>query len=153
MYVIIDPGVTTGWSLWGSSGLVDCGLGDPRSSPKHSASDVSDVWIEHPIVYALKNAADIVKLAIDAGRWAGRYDMLGVEAHFVFPVTWKGQVPKDICHARTYAVLRDAEREVVDRAGRGVPKHKLHNMLDAVAMGVWVTRTQVQRWPSLRVVK
>lgn len=144
MFVSIDPGLDTGWALWSPIALVACGLGDPRSSKKHVVDDIRDVWIESPVIYPRSKArpADIVKLAREAGRWAGIYELLVTPAHFVEPATWKGQTPKDVCHARMWAKISHAESIIVDAAVRGMAPSKRHNVLDAVALGVWVRETK-----------
>jgi hypothetical protein len=144
MYVTIDPGLDTGWALWGRLGLVACGLGDPRSSEKHVAEEIHDVWIESPVIYPRSKADpnDVLKLALKAGRWAGIYETLVVVQHFVKPADWKGQLSKDICHARMWARISEAEKEIVDLGVRKLSASKRHNVLDAVAFGVWVRETK-----------
>src|SRR5579872_885979 len=151
MWVTIDPGINSGWAIWSLRGLVACGLGDPRLSDRHVVVGVEpqqdvihDVWIEGQIIYPRSKVDpnDIVKLAQDAGRWAGRYDSVAVDTHFVLPAAWKGQVPKDIHHARVWAKLSTEEQEIVSRACRGMAVSKRHNVLDAVGLGVWVRITQ-----------
>lgn len=165
MFVAIDPGMTTGWALWGrhaSVGLVlfACGIGDPRTCPRHVVHSedpidvVNDVWIEQPVIYphAKPRPNDILKLAMNAAEWGGLYRALAVDVHYVEPAQWKGQVPKATHHARVWAALSDAERDVVDLGGRGVAPSKRHNMLDAVGLGLWVAQ-RAGRAPQLRVVK
>lgn len=147
MYVTIDPGLQTGWAIWSLSGLVACGLGDPRSSSRHvvvssnpDADLISDTWIEAPVIYPRSKArpADIMKLSRTAGEWFGTYRTLGVEPHYVEPAEWKGQVPKDVHQARVWADLDLDERDVVNEACRGMAPSKRHNVLDAVGLGLWV---------------
>lgn len=136
MLLSIDPGLATGWALW-SPALAGCGLGDPPSefSP-------SDVWIEAPVIYPRSKArpADITKLSREAGEWAGRYHSVGAQAHYVRPSEWKGQLPKDVCHARVWAVLDAKEQDIVRKALKGMAPSKRHNVLDAVGIGLWVLR-------------
>lgn len=147
MYVTIDPGNQTGWAIWNVNGLVACGLGDPRSSSKHRVTGDSpdvdtivDAWVESQVIYPRSPVPpnDVVTLAHEAGRWCGRYDVLGVEAHLVKPAEWKGQLPKDVCHARMWAALTPDEAEVVHASLKGVAPKKRHNVLDAIAFGLWV---------------
>jgi len=150
VYVTIDPGLQTGWAIWRSNRLVACGLGDPRSSKKHvvhapdgvDADVIADLWIESQIIYPRSKVPpdDIRKLAFEAGRWAGIYETLGCDAHCVAPSEWKGQVPKDIHHARILAVLTETERTALDEGVRGVAPSKQHNVLDAVGLGLWVAK-------------
>jgi hypothetical protein len=147
MLVTIDPGVHSGWALWGLHGLIACGLGDPRSCKLHRVTSddpdvdtIRDVWIERPVVYPHSPVRpnDLITLALDAGRWAGIYEACGVEAHFVTPAEWKGQVPKAIHHARIWGVLSAEAQEVVEKGCRKLAPSKRHNVLDAVGLGLWV---------------
>lgn len=148
MLVAIDPGLQTGWAIWGIDGLVDCGLGDPRTSRSHVVTSragvdvIDDVWIEYQVIYPRSKArpADILKLTLEAGRWVGVYSTLGVEPHLVKPAEWKGQVPKDIHHARVWAELSEDSRLIVDHAVRGVAASKRHNVLDAVGLALWASK-------------
>lgn len=54
------------------------------------------------------------------------------------PREWKGQVPKEIHHARVLRKLNEAETAVLERAN--VPPSLRHNVVDAVALGVWFLR-------------
>ena len=150
MFVTIDPGISTGWALWLGDALIACGVGDPRAcslhvvkSPHMSVNVVDDVWIESQVIYPRSKVPpnDIVKLAHDAGRWAGRYDVLGVAVHWVEPARWKGQVPKDIHHARVWAELDNDEKDRVNLSLKGVAPSKRHNALDAIGLGCWVRKT------------
>lgn len=141
MFVSIDPGEDTGWALWNTTGLVSCGLGDPRRYP----ACVKDVWIEDQqiIPRVTKRPADILKLAQGAGIWAGRYDAIGTAYHFVGPNVWKGgPVPKKISHPRILAALAQWERYIVAVCCCGMAEGKRHNVLDAVGIGQWVRKTQ-----------
>lgn len=135
-------------------GLVACGLDDPRTCSKHvvtsndpQADVIHDVWIEDQVIYPRSPVPpqDILTLAKGAHRLAGRYDTLGVVVHFVVPFKWKGQVPKEIHHARVWAVLSDAEKEIVNKAVRGVAPSKRHNVFDAIGIGLWVRDQGVVR--------
>lgn len=108
---------------------------------------IDDVWIEDQVILPRSKAPpnDIVKLAQGAGRWAGRYDALAIDVHFVMPNTWKGgPVPKRISHPRIKATLSAAERAIVTAACAGHAPSVQHNILDAVGIGVWV-RKQVHK--------
>jgi hypothetical protein len=150
MLLAIDPGESTGWALYASGRLVACGLGDPRSHEKHRVSDIDTVVIEHPLIYAggrTKNPNSVLKtLAVSVGRWIGTYEQRAPTAviETVLPVQWKGSVPKDIHHAREWAALGAVEQAVVTSAFVNRPSRAdnvrpslRHNVLDAVALGVW----------------
>lgn len=54
----------------------------------------------------------------------------------VYPHEWKGQMPKDVCHARVLARLDAAERRVLDAALTKAGS-KGHNTLDGVGIGLF----------------
>lgn len=138
MHLAIDPGTTTGWALFtsGDRRLAMCGLNQPEEP-----APITSVTIERPRIYPhgrTKNPNDVLSVAINAGEWAGRYKALGVPVvRYVEPATWKGQVPKDVHHARIWSRLSANEQEIVSVCGRGMPPSKRHNMLDAVGLGLW----------------
>jgi hypothetical protein len=137
MLLTIDPGNATGWALWRRDGLTGCGLGDPRSAC--DVDWIEEVWIESPVIYPRSKARpnDIVLLARGAGEWGGRYESEAA-VHYVEPATWKGQLPKDVHHARIWSKLNAAEQAIVNAACRGMAPSKRHNVLDAVGIGLWV---------------
>lgn len=149
MYVTIDPGLQTGWSIWAAYELVACGLGDPRKHRCHvvtsgnpDADTIGEAWVESQVIYPRSKVDpnDIVKLAQDAGRWAGRYDACAVDVHFVEPSTWKGQQPKETHHPKIWAALTADEQEVVGLSLKGIAPKKRHNVMDAIGIGLWVAR-------------
>ena len=147
MLISIDPGNDTGWAIFRAGSLVDAGVGDPRTSTHHRLTSpegqqqdtVDEVWIESQVCYPRSKVPpnDLIKLAQSAGRWAGRYDSLGVEAHFVEPSIWKGQVPKEIHQQRIVNGLTTFERSILLRAEKSVFSTRRHNMLDAIGIGLW----------------
>lgn len=147
MRLTIDPGDVTGWAKWRATRggeLIDCGLWYTAGGGVHT-SDPHEVWIESPTIYPRSPVppADVVTLARTAGEWGGRFLASGVpreRLHYVEPRTWKGQVPKEIHHARMWAQLSPIEQGIVDRACRGVAPSARHNVLDAVALGLWVRK-------------
>lgn len=52
----------------------------------------------------------------------------------VKPREWKGQVPKDVHHARLIKTLSEADLEKINTAA---PPSLRHNVLDAVGIGLW----------------
>lgn len=163
MFVTIDPGLDTGWGIFDGAGrLIVCGLGDPRTHwqhvvtrhPKVAGPTIDDVWIEKPVIYPRSKArpADIMKLAVEAGRWAGIYSCLGVAVHFVEPAHWKGQVPKAIHHRRVLAGLTEAEIGAVELGCKNLAPSRRHNVLDAVGLGLWARRQLPAPAPHLRLV-
>jgi hypothetical protein len=155
MLISIDPGNDTGWAIWRAGALVDAGVGDPRQSVHHRLTSpegqkldtVDEVWIESQVVYPRSKVPpnDLIKLAQSAGRWAGRYDALGVEAYFVEPARWKGQVPKEIHQQRIVNDLTTFELAISVRATKSIALAKRHNMLDAIGIGLWALKTTNRR--------
>jgi len=59
--------------------------------------------------------------------------MFNATTHFgVKPREWKGQVPKDVHHARLVKTLTPDEMAMVERAA---PPSLRHNVLDAIGIG------------------
>lgn len=54
------------------------------------------------------------------------------------PREWKGQVPKEIHHARALRKLSPPETVVLEQTK--VPPSLRHNVLDAVALGLWALK-------------
>ena len=136
MLLAIDPGVSTGWALFNGTVLTACGLGHPR----HRALDVTQVIIEHPRIYPGGRTRDpnaIVKLAVNAGEWGGRYAHVG-PVRYVEPRVWmRGNPPKGINHNRIRAELRADERDVLAAVLRALPESKHEHVLDAAGIGLF----------------
>ena len=60
------------------------------------------------------------------------------------PAKWKGQVPKKIHHQRVWASLEPEEGELLDSVLLAVHKDKVHNVMDAVAMGLWCCKRKLK---------
>lgn len=139
MILAIDPGTHTGWALFKDSLLVACGLGDPRTSTAHVMRDITDVIIEHPVIYSggrTRNPNDVLKVAVNAGEWAGTYRQKAL-VRYVTPQAWKGSVPKDVHQPRILAKLAPKEAEVLEASLRRVAKSKHNNVVDAVGLGLF----------------
>src|SRR5690242_17814111 len=97
--------------------LIACGLGrEPSPLPK---TGFPQVVIEHPAIYPngrTPNPNSIVKLAVDAGEWAGRFRSQGSEIRYVLPRDWKGTIDDDVCNTRALARLEDHEKQVWEDA-------------------------------------
>lgn len=74
---------------------------------------------------------DLVMLAAVVGAICDRFR--GIDVRTYLPEQWKGQVPKDIHHARAKTRLNSEEIVLIPK----LPKSKLHNVMDAIAMGLW----------------
>jgi len=130
MLIAVDPGVhACGVAYFMPTGrLVHC---DYTSEPLEPACS-SRVVCEIPQVYSgdgVKKAKALIDLAVAAGRMTGQ-----LETEYVRPANWKGQVPKDIHHARVRACLTEEERRTLSECD--CPRGKLHNVLDAIGLGL-----------------
>lgn len=150
----IDPGIrVTGWALFhNADGLVKAGLAkNPREGHGAEAcramarainEDVNDgymrVVFEWPRVYtAAKSKGDPNDLLPLVGVGMAMSAYLGESCimYSVHPHEWKGQLPKDACHARILLRLTPSEAMVAAGAQR-VAKSKAHNVLDAIGIGL-----------------
>ena len=97
----------------------------------------ADVFIsEVPQVYragaSKGDPDDLIQLAGVVGLFTGIIEAdeyLGVK-----PREWKGQVPKDVHHARLIKTLSAEDLEKINAAA---PPSLRHNVLDAVGIGKW----------------
>lgn len=133
--ISIDPGASTGWAIIRSVGggieVLDSGQCPVRSvGPTLPVARHIDVGVcEVPRIYPGKGKADpgdIVTLALRLGIVIGSIDTVKIWRG-VHPMTWKGQLPKDVCHARLRSRFR---------ALGSVPTSQT-DRLDAIALGVW----------------
>jgi hypothetical protein len=151
MLVAVDPGLHhCGVSVWDGTGrLIDALLvkntvdmpGPLNAQPmaRAVAAEVAlcdcDLVIEIPQVYSFGhskgNPNDLIDLTAVAGACMG---LAGGAVSYYLPRQWKGQVPKEISHARAMALLTDVEKTAI-RLCR--PAGLFHNVLDAVALGLF----------------
>jgi predicted nuclease with RNAse H fold len=141
----IDPGKVAGWAQWTNKKLTSCGIFSDWNYPTlwHRGCEQYLV-LEVPRIYPHRSKGDpndIVDLAMTAGEIRGFARAAGCHIIEVFPRTWKGQVPKEIHHARVLKHLADDELRLLDVEARKFSKTNPngydHNMLDAVALGLW----------------
>lgn len=141
-FLAIDPGIDTGWALFmPSKALVRCGLGAPPTTP------VLSVVIEKPQVYRARESKgdpnNLITLAIQVGRYVERFEVLGAKVTLHLPNEWKGQLPKGVMSGRTLKGLSLAEQAVVNHCLQPIAPSKRHNVMDAVALGVWAFKMGV----------
>ncbi len=139
MFLAIDPGVKTGWALVDAAGVLhSCGTNDDAVP----SLAIRAAMIERPQVYQASKSKgdpnDLITLAIRVGRYQERLIAAGIPCGLVLPVTWKGQVPKDVQHPRVEAKLSQAEREIVYAVAKKplAPGYD-DNVWDAVALAKW----------------
>ncbi len=129
MLLAIDPGTDTGWAVFDGSMLVACGLRVPP------VGRWERVLIEVPKFRpGDKDPQALIVLATKAGEWGGIYR--DSKPEYLTPNDWKGSTPKPISNARVLAALKSNEGLLFDRATKGVAVGKVHNVLDAVGIGL-----------------
>ncbi len=148
----IDPGLNAcGCAYFIDNILVNSGLigytaPTWEAIPKRAAMTADAVFtefgiperlvIEWPQVYRLGGRAgadpnDLLGLAAVAGALCVRACDPVVNTYK--PAEWKGQVPKEVHHARILRFLSDTEKKAIPK----LAKSKLHNVLDAIGLGLF----------------
>ena len=139
MLVTIDPGkLVSGYAMFFEKKLKACGLAkDAADILQYGVLQPGLIVMEYPKVY-------------DRRRWKGDpNDLLPITAagaflagvlqptrlKIVHPEEWKGQTPKEIQNARDQGVLSPDEVEVLESVP--VAAGKMHNVIDAVGIGLW----------------
>jgi len=84
---------------------------------------------------------DLVPLARVVGGVRSRIEH--AERVLPLPRIWTGGVPKDVRHRKLLERLPAAEVAIIDAVK--VTKAKKHNVIDAVALGVWVLEQRGER--------
>lgn len=135
----IDPGVHEhGVALFNKRELVSCRLtlaGAPAPvCPPVSRGLVIEVPRSYGSARQRGDQNDLIDLAFEAGAVAAQFPRAFVLR--VSPAKWKHQLPKRVVWERTKEKLTKAEIELAESTARAVGK-KGHNVLDAVALGVW----------------
>lgn len=141
MMVAIDPGKhASGWAAFVGGELVLCGY---TGSAKTLVAALYPIYrepslavIEAPRVYDRKrwkgDPNDLIDISIAGGILVGA--LRPKEIRIIRPQDWKGQTPKHIQADRTLAKLTEAERSQLEGV---TTKSKLHNVIDAVGIGLW----------------
>jgi len=98
-------------------------------------ADPDDLVLEQMTPRDIPNAADLIAVT-----HTGAYVAGVLRPHTLrYPTAqqWKGSVPKRIHHDRIAKILSPAERAVVAWVAVRVPSSLLHNVWDAVGLGLW----------------
>ena len=153
--IAVDPGLAcTGLAVFvdGELRSVRGACTDPTRSLQQRvisiAEEVQDAGccatrcaMEMPTIYPRAKGKgsgnDIVKLATVVG--AVIAVLYVSEMMLVAPAEWKGQVPKAIHQPRILAKLRENESRIL-RAVSGEYGAKLHNVIDAIGIGLYALR-------------
>lgn len=142
--VALDPGVKNlAWAQFGAGALTRCGLSREGSAVCHAHALASlscpDVLVlEQMAPRDLPNAADLIAVSHTGAYVAGA--LRPVVLLYPTAKEWKGSVPKRIHHDRLAAKLSPAERAVIAEVAVRVPAGLLHNVWDAVGLGLWGLR-------------
>ena len=136
----VDPGVSVaGWAIFEGDRLTMCGLA-MGNTWYQTARDLPDIHadilvVEHPVAYprSAVNPNNLIKLGIMAGAAAMSFDAAEVLAPT--PREWKGQTPKEIHNRRVLLKLTPIEKAIHGQVK--VPQYLVHNMTDAVGLGLW----------------
>lgn len=136
IWTSIDPGCT-GVAYWNGRELVSCGVVEDVDA----VSVQGHLVIEKPQIYrSSKNKKrvdpnDLITLAIQVGRYIERARHCGGST-VVTPAQWKGQVAKEILVPRILGFLNEGERAIATRASLGIARGKVHNMVEAIGIGL-----------------
>lgn len=155
----IDPGkLECGWALFENGVLDKAGL---ARNPVHKpGAEGPDVWLEttkqileevsaeRPDVLVMEipqvykqgqqkgDQKDLVELAGVDGCIRGLF-CLADKCVVYRPAQWKGQTPKPIHNKRVMAKLTQAEIKTFEADTADVPRSLLHNVVDAVGIGLF----------------
>lgn len=139
--VAIDPGVKNlAWARFDDGALTACGLsradytqGHAAALAPHAEPDV--LVLEQMTPRDIPNAADLIAVTHTGAYVAGF--LCPCVLRYPTAQQWKGSVPKRIHHDRIAKVLSPAERAVIAEVAVRVPAGLLHNVWDALGLGLW----------------
>lgn len=144
--VAIDPGVKNlAWAQFEGGSLAICGLSSEEHPTAHARAVErlcglcpDTLVLEQMVPRDLPNAADLIAVSHTGAYVAGALR----PTVLLYPTAqeWKGSVPKRIHHPRIAAKLSEAERAVVAEVAVRVQASLLHNVWDAVGLGLWGLR-------------
>ena len=139
----VDPGTKErGWANWKDGKLIGCGIarGKDWISTVKAMPDikVDELVIEDQQIYRHSriDAHSLLAVARVVGAFVILYD--SPKVRLVKPQEWKGQVPKAICNKRTISKLNETEIDVLTT--KQYRRTILHNLFDAVGIGLWTLR-------------
>jgi hypothetical protein len=103
---------------------------------RHTRNTQAHLFCELPQSYTLAQQKgsqnDLIEVAVSVGAIVGATSA-DTTVTLVTPAEWKGQLPKDVHHARIAKHITPTMRAHVE----AYPKHLQHNVLDAIALGLW----------------
>jgi hypothetical protein len=149
----VDPSIrNAGWAEYSNGRLTSCGLWRTKTPWPRCLVELSELAgafaaqtaphvlvVEWPQVYGGKrNHHDLLKLAASVGVVAGTFVLPKLE--LVEPRIWKGRTEKSLHARHAVGVLSAKERAVLSACG--APPSLMHNVIDAVALGLWALRVK-----------
>jgi hypothetical protein len=129
--IAIDPGTITGHAVFHDGTLTHAGLGMPSIHADEVVIELPEYRRESRV-----SPNDLIALAVKVGIMVRAY--LGSKVTLVKPSKWKGSVPKKVHHPRIIAAL--AENELVVVSNVKASAARLHNVVDAVGLGLWALK-------------
>ena len=118
----VDPGRRIGAAEWLSGNLIWAGI-------------YRDTWLADVVVIERPFApprharpADLISLALVAGRIAGIAEARGIPVRWMEVAAWKSSVPKRVIRARVRTLLEQSEL--------GAMASTVHDVWDAVGIGL-----------------
>ncbi len=142
----MDPGGSTGFAVYDSGVLVECGA--CPYDEMHNWTRIDHVVGELPQRYPDDpvDPNNLITLAYRLGVVVGPLVAAGIPVVTVLPRIWKGgNIPKSVHHPRIVARLRPAELAVYTKALAGLGAKAKTDMTDAVGIGAWAIRTGLWR--------
>jgi hypothetical protein len=153
--VALDPGAhDAGIAFFVDGRLTECALLRPKPDTPFEIARVAGMWVRRALMNAggngrinslicegqfvypgprRNNPNDLFPLAQVVGGAMQTIDSF--ERRVISPREWTGSVPKEVRHRRFLATL-DARETAIIMATK-CPKTKLHNVIDACALGRW----------------
>jgi hypothetical protein len=137
--VAFDPGTYSGFAWFIGRTLQSCSL--IESPWRYSGIELDhfldaspDCVCEFPFLYpggrGKGDGNDLLKVARIAGLLTAPFSEDRVR--LIYPRTWKGNVPKELMLDRILTRLSEEEKARIPR----LPKGKLHNVIDAIGIGL-----------------
>jgi hypothetical protein len=143
--IAIDPGQWSGVAYFDNGLLTRADLLGKGAEGIQEFTDTAHIFkadglqavIEIPQVYPQRqwkgDPNDLIGVAYIAGIFSSWLYEYGAEITLVKPHEWKGSRPKDVDTKYTLKCLDAPERRIIP----DLPKTKLHNVIDAIGIGLW----------------
>lgn len=143
----IDPGNGTGVAIFKALKLIQAGMvtfTDYMGYSKQLFTLIkkvrpSIIVVEKPQIYQPRfwkgDPNDVLSVAIKVGIVIAVASHESCRVEEVLPHKWKGTRPKTVDNAHTLSLLSEEETRVLNRVI--LSKSKLHNVIDAIGIGLW----------------